>query len=221
MKILIELHYLPNLAFFSAVSQAETLVLEACENYQKQSFRNRCYLLGANKTQCLTVPVRHLARQQPIREVQIDYSQRWQQVHLRAMASAYGKAPFFEEFFPAFEHAFDAKPDFLFAFNLQLLTTCLYCLQWKKNLVFTEKYIKTVEAGTIDLRNWLLPGKGDKSAEIYQLQPYPQVFGKEFVPNLSILDVLFAEGAYAGAVLAQSAFKDKAGIPNKNHNKGV
>jgi hypothetical protein len=204
MNLLTELHYLPNLAYFTALIQAETIMIEACENYQKQTYRNRCYILGANKTEILTIPVKHLAEKQSVKEVEIDYNQRWLPVHKRAIASAYGKAPFFEEFFPLFEQEYDKKYRFLFDLNMGLLTRCLYCMQVKKKIMFTDKYNILPENGYFDLRNHIIPGKEDRSVEIYKPYPYSQMFGREFVSNLSVIDLLFAEGNFAIEILSKS-----------------
>ncbi|MBC8111371.1 MAG: WbqC family protein, partial [Verrucomicrobia bacterium] len=138
--LLIELHYLPCLAYFSAIKNAETVFLETCENFQKQTCRNRCYLLGAHQIACLTIPVKHSPQKILICDVAIDYSQRWQPIHWRTIVSAYRKSPFFDYYIADFEKVFTSQPKFLFDFNEQLLTICLKSLKWSKSIKFTDTY---------------------------------------------------------------------------------
>ncbi len=92
--VLIELHYLPCIAYFAYLAHAESVVIEAHEHYVKQSYRNRCQILTASKVVSLSVPVQKGNRTQLIRDLKIDYSQSWLKDHWRTIASAYGKAPY-------------------------------------------------------------------------------------------------------------------------------
>lgn len=199
-KLLIELHYLPCVDFFSTLKQHDTLVIEACENYQKQSYRNRSTILTAQKREDLNIPVLSGNSHLPIKEIRIDYQQKWQQVHQRAIRSAYGKSPFFEFYEEAILKLYDTKTPYLFDFNLKCLTVCLNLLNWKKNIEFTSDYqtsIVSTEEYLEDKRGQIHPKKLSNQA----FKPYQQVFGKHFEPNLSILDLLFCEGNNSGTYL--------------------
>jgi len=113
MDILIELHYLPCLEYFIQLVQSENICLEAHENFQKQTYRNRFSILTANKIDTLSVPVLKSNSKQLIREVEIDYTQLWQKIHRRAIQSAYGKAPYYEYYADYFKQLYDKKPRFL------------------------------------------------------------------------------------------------------------
>jgi hypothetical protein len=199
--VIIELHYLPCLAYFSAIKKAETVFLEACENFQKQTCRNRCYVLGANQIDCLTIPVKHSAEKILIRDVAIDYSQRWQSIHWRTIVAAYRKSPFFAYYVSDFEKVFATQPKFLFDFNEQLLTICLKLLNWSKSIELTDTYSFSPKNTANDLRNLITPEKTTENQAFYKPVAYVQNFGKEFAPNLSILDLLFCEGNFAGTYL--------------------
>jgi hypothetical protein len=204
MDLLIDLHYLPCLEYFVQLLKAETIYLEAQENFQKQSYRNRCTILTSNKIDTLSVPVLKSNSKIPIKEVQIDYSQPWQKVHWRAIRSAYGKAPYYEYYSEYFEKIYDKKPQFLWDLNLEILTVCLKLLKIEKELLFTSEYNK--EAGihvkeTIDMRSLLHPKKQGEMSGI----KYTQVFGRDFVTNLSVIDLIFNEGPNGKAVLKLSA----------------
>jgi hypothetical protein len=207
---IVELPYLPCVAFFAAVWQAEEVRLEVCEHFPKQTHRNRTYLLGANGVVCLTVPVRHKDTKQPMRDVKIDYDQRWANVHWRTIASAYGKSPFFDYYAPELESVFTRQSVFLLDLNEELLTICLSFLQKKIQLTFTQKYEPLPLEGFQDLRNRISAEKRGEVLPFFEPVPYIQNFGKEFVSNLSILDLLFSEGNFASDIIRQS-IPDKSG----------
>ena len=199
--LLIDLHYLPCIDFFSGLMQFERVQLEAQEHYQKQSYRNRCYVQTANKVDVLTVPVQQGTNHQPIRDLRVANDQSWQSHHWRCMQAAYGKAPFFEYFVPDFEPIYQKKWTFLFDLNSELLTICLKLMRLKVNLSLTEWYEKTPPVGLFDARSKLNPRNKPETYVFHQPVVYPQNFGQEFVPNLSIIDLLFCQGPAASDVL--------------------
>ena len=95
-RIAIDLHYLPTLEFFAAIYGADEVLLFPNDLYQRQSFMNRTRILLANKVENLSIPIQGRRPKIPVSQVKIDYSQKWQAIHLRGIQSAYGKAPFFE-----------------------------------------------------------------------------------------------------------------------------
>jgi hypothetical protein len=200
MNLLIDLQYLPCLEYFAHLLRADIVYLEAHENFQKQSYRNRCVILTTNKIDTLTVPVLKSNSKQLIREVEVDYSQPWQKIHWKAIKSAYGKAPYYEYFSEYFEKIYDKKPRFLWDLNYEILTVCLGLLRLKKELLLTTEYNK--EAGihvkeVLDKRSLVHPKKQGEMAEV----KYTQVFGREFVSNLSIIDLIFNEGPNGTSIL--------------------
>ncbi len=206
MDLLIELQYLPCLEYFTELLQHDTIYLEAWENFQKQSYRNRCAILTTNKIDVLSVPVQKSNSKTLIRDLEIDHSQPWQKIHWRAIQSAYGKAPYYEYFSDYFNALYDKKTRFLWDLNLEALTICLKLLQIEKKVLFTTEYNKEGEIPVkmiSDKRSLIHPKKTGEMAGIR----YPQVFGRDFVPNLSIVDLLFNEGPNGKAILKQSADK--------------
>ncbi len=194
-KALIELQYLPTVAYFSQIAQYEEVIIEVCENYQKGSYRNRCQILGANGVMSMSIPLEKGKHQQtPIREVRINYTERWNVQHWQGIRSAYGRAPFWEFYADYFEPVFQKKHEFLFDFNLELFQICCKLLKIKPQLSFTSSYEKTIDnAEIIDLRNQIKPNLS------FETKKYPQVFEDRFgfVPDLSIIDLLFCMGNQA------------------------
>ncbi|MDJ1470597.1 WbqC family protein [Cytophagaceae bacterium DM2B3-1] len=200
----IELHYFPCLAYFACISSYESILLESAENYTKQSYRNRCNIRTANKVANLSVPVVKGNTKQRIKDIHIDYSENWIKDHWRTIASGYGKAPFFSELAPVFERILHKKHTFLFDLNLEILTNCLRILRWKKEIRLSNEYFKGSEVPN-DFRDRIHPKKTELLTDLYKVVPYTQNFGSDFVPNLSILDILFCEGIYASDLICQSS----------------
>jgi hypothetical protein len=193
MILLTEIQYLPPVEYFAEVLKYESLLIEGCENFQKQSYRNRCYILGANKVEELSVPVKKKEGKYGIREAEIDYDQKWLQIHWRSIVSAYGKSPYFEYYQDFFYKVYFKKHKFLFDLNYELLELCFKLTGISIKPELTGAYLPVTDGsstGIKDLRGQIHPKKISKA----ELTGYTQVFGKDFVSNLSIIDLLFCEG---------------------------
>ena len=200
-KLLLELHYLPCLDYVSGLMQFEQVWIEAQEHYQKQSYRNRCYVRSANQVDALTVPVLRGTHHPPIRDLRIDNRQDWPMQHWRCLRAAYGKAPFFEYYAPEFEPVYHKNWTFLFDLNQELLTICLNLLGITPRISLTDWYDKNPPTGRFDARSRVNLRNGPESYIFHCPVPYPQNFGRDFVPNLSIIDLLFCQGSSAKDVL--------------------
>lgn len=203
-KVLIDLHYLPSIEYFTIFNLYKKIEIESFENFQKQSYRNRAAILSANRITNLSIPVLGSNSKHGIKSIQIDNKQRWMDVHWRGIISAYGKAPYFEYYKDYFQEIFDKPHEYLFDLNLELLTLCLKLLNYDNVITFSEMYQKNPEGGVLDLRSAVHPKKDFAQNTFYQPYSYIQLFGKEFVPNLSIVDVLFCEGPNASNIIHQS-----------------
>ncbi|MBO3699265.1 WbqC family protein [Roseivirga sp. E12] len=211
MRILIESQYLPSVAYFVLLSHCEEAFIEGNENFEKQSYRNRCEIIGSNKVQSLSLPVHHGGRKVLIKDLTIDYKQKWSNNHWRAIQSAYGKAPFYDYYADYFESEIKANYSTLYQLNSRLLTLCLKLLKLDVKLAETSEYSKSPPEGLLDFRSHIHPKKSLDSLTWFKPQAYHQIFGKDFVPNMSILDLLFCMGPDALEVLYNS------GVMNKNN----
>ncbi len=200
----IDLHYLPCLEYFASLLKYESIYIEQHEHFQKQTYRNRCHVLTATKVAILTVPVLKSNSKQLIRDVQIDYSQKWLTDHWRTIVSAYGKSPFFEHYRDYFERIYVRRYKYVFDLNTELLTNCLYLLKLKKKIAYTTQYQIHADYAQNDLRSVIHPKKSYKINNIYKPVRYKQIFGNNFVSNLSIIDVLFCEGPQSLEIIRQS-----------------
>jgi hypothetical protein len=204
---LIDLHYLPSIEYFVCLQQYDQVILEAHEHYEKQTYRNRCHILTANKVAALSVPVIGGNKKVPFKELKIDYQQKWVNNHWRAIASAYGKSPFFEYYQDYFKAAYDKKVRYLIDLNLEFLSLCLNFLQVNINWQLSERYEANPAPWVDDLRSHIHPKSSFEAREFYTPYSYPQLFGKNFVANLSIVDLLFCEGSGAAYTLQQSTLR--------------
>jgi hypothetical protein len=200
--IITDLFNLPPIEYFVATLGFEEIQIDQTERFQKQTLRNRTNILLANKVEVLSVPVTGSNKKQLYKEVKIDYNQKWKNVHLRGIQSAYGKAPFFEYFYPYFDQIYEKNLTFLFDLNLDLLTVCLKLLSVKTKLKLVTESDSAQES--IDLRGIINTKVEFTQRDIMTPYVYPQMFGLDFVPNLSILDLLFCMGPESLQVLRNS-----------------
>jgi hypothetical protein len=197
----------PPVQYFSKLVRFEKIYLEQFENFTKQTYRNRYEILGANGVISLIVPVvKGRGRKIKIRDLRISYDTGWQRNHWRTIFSAYNSSPFFEFYMDDIQPLFEKPYKFLFDFNLEILENLCNFLELETNLVFTKDFDQVPE-GTLNFREAFSPKKhiAEKDSQ-FKPQPYTQVFHEKFgfVPNLSILDLLFNEGPNSLNILEQS-----------------
>lgn len=190
--ILLSTAYLPPIEYISRIANAEEALIEKEENYIKQSYRNRCYLLTASGVQSLTVPVfMGSLHKTPVKDIRIDYSKRWQQVHLRALAAAYGSSPFFLYYFELIEKIILQGHEFLLDLNMDLLRAILKMIKLEAGVSYTESF-SPAEKAENDFRYSILP----KKKSDFRTKLYTRVFTSKEDHNgkLSIVDLLFNMG---------------------------
>ena len=180
----------------------EDITIEAFENFQKQSYRNRCEILSANGKLSLSVPIEKEKTQKiHIRDVKIDYRIEWQKQHFKSIESAYNSSPFFEYIIDDFLFVFEKKEKYLFDLNLKILEQINVYLQIYKKINLSSDYIPNLKN---DFRNSIHPkNKMQKQDSFFIPQKYYQTFNEKFnfIPNLSILDLLFNEGSVASEII--------------------
>ncbi|MBR1539227.1 MAG: WbqC family protein [Bacteroidales bacterium] len=211
--------YLPPVSYFFAIAHSGQVLIEQHEAYQKQSWRNRCRILSAAGPEDLSIPVmKEQRRSRPIRDIRIDYSEPWLQHHIRAFSAAYNASAYYDYYADDLLPVLQGRPVFLFDLNLALLEKLLSLLDIHVPLSFTDHFLPPGPAGDMfDWRERIQPKYKGKSliAEYACEQAYYQVFVNRdpaslrhsgpdrasFIPDLSILDLLCAEGPDAGSYL--------------------
>ncbi|MDM1408119.1 WbqC family protein [Myroides sp. DF42-4-2] len=194
--ILLHPTYFPSISHYVAMAQAEALVFEVEDSFQKQTNRNRMYIHNANGMQMLNIPIKHtkVGPGQKFKDVQIEYAFGWQKQHFKSLEAAYRTSPYFEYFEDDIRPVFEKDYKYMLDLNLEIHDIITSCLGVTWIYDKTEEYFKEVPAGITDFRD-LANGKKDEN----QFEPYVQVFDDKngFLNNLSILDLLFNEGRNA------------------------
>ncbi len=193
--------YFSSIAQFSLLLHVENLQFEIFDNFQKQTYRNRCYIYGANGKQLLNVPIQKVSGKQLSKDVKIDYNSNWQSEHLKTLFSAYNSSPFFEYYIDELMPLFQKKETFLVDLNLNCLEVIIELLQEKISFTKTIIYQK-------ELPNDYRCLVGAKGQFLYKPTNYTQVFEEKhgFIPNLSILDLLFMEGPATALYLEKNTY---------------
>ena len=194
MPILIHPTYFPSISHFVIMAQADQIVVEVEDNFQKQTNRNRTYIYSPNGIQLLNIPIKHIReRHQNIKEVELETAFDWQKQHFKSLEAAYRTSPFFEYFEDSLMPIFNKKYRFLMDLNLESMSIVSKCLGMPFEYENTIEYFHDV-ADYSDFRR-LVNGKKDTCS----FESYTQVFGDKhgFLNNLSILDLLFNEGRFA------------------------
>ena len=171
-------------------------IIDTGEHFIKRSERNRAQIMTANGVLALTVHVRNANRPQtPVKDVRIDYSKRWQHLHRTAIESAYRSSPYFDHYAPSLMQFYEKRFDFLLDYNTELTELLLRLIHADRTLKFSDGYVEP-SADDLDLR-------AKKRESSFVCSPYYQLFSDrfDFTPNLSFLDLLFAEGPSAIDVL--------------------
>jgi hypothetical protein len=204
-SILLSTAYLPPIQYISKFLLDYPVLIERHENYQKQSYRNRCYIYGANGIQSLVIPVKKLhGEKTPITEVAIDFKSNWRHIHLKSIESAYRLSPFYEYYADEITGAFQKSSPLLFDWNMHMIKLILDFCGISRNPATTTSWKET---GAVDYRQSLNPKKRlSKPDRYFNPLTYQQVFSDRygFIANLSIMDLLFNEGPETLSVLKKS-----------------
>ncbi|UXP34095.1 WbqC family protein [Reichenbachiella agarivorans] len=194
MRTIVDSQYFPCIAYFSLLKSKDEIWIETQEYFEKQTYRNRCYILDANRTLPLAVPVKGGNKKIKMADIQIEYTHRWLNDHWRAFTSAYNKSPFFEYYEGYIHDILFKKQTRLLDLNMEILSFCLKALHIDTKINLTETYESTSKSQFEDMRSLIHPKKDYLWSQIHEPVPYQQLFGQEFAANLSVLDLLSNTG---------------------------
>ncbi len=193
--IILSTAYLAPIQYYSKLLKYDKVFIEMHENFIKQTYRNRCKIYGANGELSLSIPVKKTTNKVQIKDLMIDYDTNWQKLHWKSIESAYRSSPYFEYYADDLKPFYEKKYKFLFDFNSKIQQVMLEHLDVIVNIKKTESYIKIPNKTQVDFRNRINPKKQDPDPDFNSIS-YTQVFHEKhgFIPNLSIIDLLFNEG---------------------------
>ena len=205
-RILLSTAYFAPIQYYSKFLNYEEVYIEQFEHFNKQTYRNRCVILGGNGPIQLVVPVvKGRGRKILIKDLKISYDTEWQRNHWRTIFSAYNSSPFFEFYKDDIQPFFESKHKFLFDLNLKIHELICELIEIENNILFTIDFEKVPEK-TLNCRETISPKILPINDMEFQPQKYTQVFSDKhgFVANLSILDLIFNEGPNSYSVLENS-----------------
>ena len=194
MSLFIPTYFSP-ISQYSEILKSDDIVFEMEDNFQKQSYRNRCYIYNSNGKQLLSIPVKHQIKEsrKKTKDTLVENDFPWQDQHFKSLQIAYRTSPFFEFFEDDLAPIFEKKYKYLQDLNIDTFLFIDDALQLDLNFSKTETYEEDNPEN--DFR--LLADRKHKPEKL--VERYIQMFDDKhgFIPNLSILDLLFMEGPNA------------------------
>ena len=200
-------NYLAPIQYYCKLISKLPAYIEINENYIKQSYRNRCVIAGANGPLTLSIPVvKPDTPKSPTKDIRISDHGNWRHLHWNALISAYNSTPYFEYYQDDFAPFYEKKYTFLFDMNEQLRELVCALIDIQPEIHYTSTYLTSENADFQDYRETIQPGKDSLQDPLFSTPIYYQVFSSRngFIPNLSIIDLLFNMGPESKLLLLQS-----------------
>lgn len=198
--------YLGPVQYYSKFTRYSPVLIEQYDHYNKQSYRNRCRVLGVNGPVDLSIPVKNIhGIKTLVKEVRIDYDKKWQKIHWRTITASYNKSPFFEYFKEDLAPFFFRKEKYLLDLNLKLHEWIMKSVPLECSWELTKNFSEDFKDGT-DFRDKIHPKVSPDEDKEFNPVPYYQTFSEKhpFIPNLSIIDLLFNMGPETLEILKNS-----------------
>ena len=195
---LLQTTYFGPIQWYQKLYRYDHCLIEQYDSFQKQTYRNRCVIATANGVQALTVPVEHSDDKVLTKDLRISDHNQWRRVHWNALQSAYSESPFFEYSADDLHPFFEKKYEFLLDFNEEIRQKVCELIDIHPNVEYTSEYTSDIQHQTSDITDFreVINAKHPQPDAEFNAKTYWQVFQHKhgFLPNLSILDLLFNMG---------------------------
>ena len=198
--------------WYQKLNRYDECLIERHESFIKQTYRNRMIIATTNGPLSLTIPTNH-DTSMAMKDIRISDHANWRHVHWNALLSAYGESPFFEYYQDDIRPFYEKKYDFLFDFNMEIMEKMIELLDIRPKIMVTDEYFpkgkgnsatldgesptqhSTLNTQCVDFRDVIRPKKPLPDPD-FTPKRYYQVYEQKhgFLPNMSILDLLFNEG---------------------------
>jgi hypothetical protein len=189
--------------YYARLIREQEIKLEQHDHYTKQTYRNRFTIMGPNGILTLTVPVsRKRGMKTLMKDVRVDYDTPWNKIHWRSLVASYTASPYFALMMDELQPFYAGKFKFLIDLNLGLLQTTLDLLGIDSRVILSDAFTPITE--NADPRKVIHPKLDISSFDpVFHPVAYHQVFSDRhgFLPNLSVLDLLFNQGSDAIGIL--------------------
>lgn len=207
-RILTESLYLPPITHVAQLLRYDEIQIEQYSHYQKASYRNRAHIGTSHGALLLSIPLaKGKNGHQAMRDVRISYNWDWQKLHWQSLYTAYRSSPYFEYYEADFYPYYQRRYEFLLDFNRALLDVVLGLLRHRAIINTTDRYIDHYDTVQLFDARPQSKAKDHRPIDIgteNEEMPYRQVFADRigFVPDLSIVDLLFNMGNKTAAYLS-------------------
>ena len=194
---LLQTTYFGPVQWYQKLYRYDHCLIEQYDSYQKQTFRNRCVIATANGVQALTVPVEHSDDKMLTKDLRVSDHNQWRRIHWNALQSAYSESPFFEYYADDIRPFFEKKYAYLIDFNEEIRQKICELIDIHPDVEYTQAF--TANNSPIKDFREVIHAKHPQPDADFEPKRYWQVFQHKhgFLPNLSILDLLFCTGPEA------------------------